>query len=339
MMPSWRAFSLSNSRKSGSPFPLAGLFSLLLFCFCAAAFAQTESTGTDAKVQQLYQEAKSAEDAGDLPAAAAKYESLLQVAPKLAAAYNNLGALYLRQMDYKKATAVLERGLKIDPRMSSASALLGVALYETGDYANARTRLEAALRANPKDDNAEMFLANDLIKMGELSAAASHLEQISGRQPKNQEVLYLLGKVHMKLSEQALAKLNAIDANSVWVHEISGEVMESMKNYDGALIEYKKAAEMAPDQSGVHFLLGNAYWSLSKWNDAVQEFKIELSNDPSNCTAQWKMGNAILEQHESPEEALDDVNKALAVCPNLVQARVDRARALTRLDRNEEAVK
>jgi tetratricopeptide (TPR) repeat protein len=338
MKHSWRAFSLLNSLKFERAFPLAALLSLFLFCFCAVVSAQTENSGTDAKVQQLYREAKAAEAQGDLSTAAEKYESLLQVAPKLAAAYNNLGALYLRQKDYKKAAAVLERGLKIDPRMSSASALLGIALYESGEYAAARSRLEATLRANPKDDNAEMFLANDLIKMGELSAAASHLEQISSRQPKNQEVLYLLGKVHMKLSEQALAKLNAIDSNSVWVHEISGEVMESMKNYDGALIEYKKAVEMGPDQPGVHFLLGNAYWSLSKWSDAVQEFKIELSNDPSNCTAQWKMGNAILEQHESPEEALDDVNKALAICPNLVQARVDRARALTRLDRNEEAV-
>jgi len=47
----------------------------------------------------------------------------------------------------------------------------------------------------------------------------------------------------------------------------------------------------------------------------------------------------VLEQHASPEEALTDVEKALAICPNLMAARVDRARALMKLDRHTEALK
>jgi tetratricopeptide (TPR) repeat protein len=301
--------------------------------------AQSEPSANDPQVQKLYGDAKDAEARGDLEAAESSYESLLKLAPHLGPAYNNLGAFYLRQKEYKKAVEVLERGLKVDPKMSSASALLGISLYEMGDYNSARHPLEVALRANPKDDNAELFLANDLIKMNDWDAAATHLRQIVQRQPNNQEVWYLLGKVHMKLSEAALGKLNEIDPNSIWVHEVSGEIMESMKNYDGALIEYKKAVELAPQQPGFHYALGNAYWSLQSWDAATQEFKQELAIDPSNCMSQWKLGNIVLEQHQDFNEALDHVNKALAVCPNLVQARVDRARALLKLDRNEEAMK
>jgi len=301
--------------------------------------AQSDAEMNDPRVSKLYGEAKAAQARGDLAGAAANYESLLQVAPRLGAAYNNLGALYLRQREYKKAAEVLEKGLKIDPKMSSASALLGISRYEMGDYVGARHSLEAALRTNPKDYNAELFLANDLIKLGELNPAADHLRQLSQRQPANQEIWYLLGKVHMKLSEQALSKLNEIDPNSVWVHQISGEIMESMKNYDGALIEYKKAVEMAPQRSGTHYLLGNAYWSLNMWDAATEQFKAELSNDPANCLAQWKIGNIVLEQRGNPEGALAEVEKALTICPNLMQARVDRARALMKLDRHAEALK
>lgn len=60
--------------------------------------------------------------------------------------------------------------------------------------------------------------------------------------PQNQEVWYLLGKAHMQLSEQALTRMNAIDPNSVLAHEVSGEIMESVKNYDGAVVEYKKGS-------------------------------------------------------------------------------------------------
>ena len=299
---------------------------------------QKSSSADAPQVQQLYFEAKSAQSQGDLAGAVAKYEKLLQVAPNLAAAYNNLGALYLQQREYKKAAAVLEKGLKLDPKMASASTLLGISLYEMGDYANARRNLEAGMRANPKDDNAELFLSNDLIKLDEFDAAAAHLRQLSRRQPQNQEIWYLLGKVHMKLSEQALANLNAIDPDSVYAHQISGEVMEGMKNFDGAILEYKKAVDLAPQQPGTHYLLGNAYWSIQMWESAAEQFHAELANDPANCNAQWKLGNIVLEQHQDPSEALAQIEKALSVCPGLAQARLDRGRSLMRLERNEEAI-
>src|SRR5436309_12745959 len=116
----------------------------------------------------------------------------------------------------------------------------------------------------------------------------------------------------MQLSEKALAQLNAVDPNSVFAHEVSGDVMASMKNYDGAILEYKKAVEMAPHQAGTHYKLGDAYWSLTEWDSAAQHFQAELNNDPNNCLAQWKLGNILLAQHMSPDDALADTDRALA---------------------------
>jgi len=320
----------------------AAFLRLALFsCFfglLASVPVRAQERAEDPHVQQLYGEAKAAELGGDLKTAVAKYNALLSAAPKLAPAYNNLGALYLRMREFRKAIDVLQKGLSIDPKMSSASAMLGIALYESGDYAAAKARLESTLRNKPDDNNVELFLANDLIKLGDLDSAASHLQRLATRQPKNQEVWYLLGKVHMKLSEKALGHLNEIDPNSVWVHQISGEVMESMKNYDGALLEYRKAVELAPAQPGVHFLLGNAYWALAMWSESVKEFQAELDIDPANCSAHWKIGNAMLEQRQDPDVARSHLEQALGLCPSLVQAKVDRARALIRLERNEEAI-
>jgi tetratricopeptide (TPR) repeat protein len=320
--------------------PVLCLFVLALTCLCVLTrvVAQSTAVENDPRVSRLYNEAKEEQARGDLAGAAASYEALLQIAPRLAPAYNNLGSLYVRQREYRKAANVLEKGLRVDPKMSSASALLGIALYELGDYAAARRNLESALRADPKDTNAELLLANGLIKLGEFQSAADHLRRLSERLPENQEIWYLLGKVHMKLSEEALSKLTNLDPNSVWVHEISGEVMESMKNYDGALLEYKKAVEVAPQQAGTHYHLGNAYWSLNMWDAATEQFRAELANDPSNCMAQWKIGNIILEEHGDSAGALAEIQKALDACPDLMSARVDRARALIKLERHSEAV-
>ncbi len=313
-------------------------FLVLLVSGLPARPAQTDSADSDARVQELYSQAKAAQAQGDLATAIAKYEQILHIAPRLGPAYNNLGALYFRQRDYRKAATVLEQALKISPGMPSASALLGISLFEVGEYDKARPRLEAALHANGSDSNAQMFLVKDLTKLGDYDAAAVQLQQLAGRDPKNQEVWYLLAKVHMKLSEQALARMNAIDPHSVLAHQLSGEMMESMNNYDGAVVELKKAVEMAPRQPGTHYKLGDAYWSLSQWDSASEQFQAELSVDPANCMARWKIGNILLQKNGSPEEALAGIEQALSMCPALTDARVDRARALMKLNRNAEAV-
>jgi len=315
------------------------LLALLLFAPARiAARAQSKSSEVDPRVQQLYAEAKDAEAQGDQNTAIAKYQSILQIAPSLGPAYNNLGALYLRQREYAKAVDILQKGLKVDPQMPSASALLGISLYEMGDYARARARLEAALRANPKDSNVEMTLANDLVKLNEPEAAAIHLREITEREPKNQLAYYQLGKVYMQLSQEALSKLQEIDPNSYLVHEVSGEIMESMNNFDGAIVEYKKAVELAPQQPGTHYRLANVYYLLLDYDSATREFQAELANDPRNCSAQWKLGSIVLLQHGDPQAALDDIDKAVAMCPNLTEARLDRAKALLRMERTQDAL-
>ena len=312
---------------------------LLLFPGSLNAQNHARAGGDDERVQELYAEAKSAQAAGNLAEAAARYEAILKIAPKLAAAYNNLGSIYLQQREFRKAAQVLQRGLEINRDMPSASALLGIALYEMGEYAGARPRLEVALRANPNDGNAEMYLANDLIHLGEYEKAAEHLRELAKREPKNQEAWYLLGKVYLQLSQASLAKLNEIDPNSYLTHQVSGEVMESMNNLDGALLEYKKAVELAPDRHGTHYHLGNAYWLLLMWEPAKKEFQAELANDPQNCQAQWKLGDILLEQQAEPQSALEQLDKALAMCPESPEAHEDRGRALLKLERYEDAAK
>jgi tetratricopeptide (TPR) repeat protein len=334
----WSLFAAPNSSRFPKAVRSCFLASSILLFPVLAAHSQSEPEANDPRVMQLYTRAKSAEQSGDIAGAISKYQSILEVAPHLGPAYNNLGALYLRQHQYTKAIVILKQGLKVDRSMYSATVLLGIAYYETGDYREARQPLEAAVRANPKDDNAELYLAKDLIKLEDFGPAATHLQELTKRDPKNQEVWYTLGKVYMQLSEAALAKVDAIDPNSVLSHEIRGDIMASMKNFDGALVEYKKAVDLAPQQSGTHYKLGDAYWQLDDWADATEQFQAELINDPGNCNARWKLGDILLEQHLRPEEALDDINQALQICPSLKEAVPDRATALIRLNRYEDAV-
>ena len=289
-------------------------------------------------VEQLYAQARGASAKGDTTTAIARYRAMIKLAPHLAPAYNNLGMLYFNQHDYVHAAEVLRRGLDINPRMPTAVAMLGMSYFQLGEDQKAEPLLRQALRADPKNGQIEMMLTHLLINAKELEEAASRLRDFLARNPKDQEAWYLLGKTYLQMSENALGKVHEIDPNSVVAHEIAGEIDESMHNYDLALVEYKKAIALAPKMPGTHMHMGEAYWYIGKWESAETEFRAELENDPYNCLARWKLANSILEANDSNEEALKQLNVAIERCPALMQARVDRARALVRLGKQTQAL-
>jgi len=311
--------------------------SLFLAFVSVTARAQSGDDEVTPEVEQLYAQAKAAQQRNDNATAIEKYKAMIKLAPHLAAAYNNLGMLYFNEHDFSNAADTLERGLKLHQNMPTASAMLGMSYYEMGMNDKAEPFIRAAVKANPTDNHAEMMLANLLIRQRKYNEAAQTLNHYLARNPKDQDAWYSLGKTYLQMSQDALVKINEIDPNSVVAHEIAGEIDESMHNYDLALVEYKRAIDLAPQQPGTHLHMGNAYWLTGKWESAQTEFKAELAIDPNNCTAHWKMANSMLEANDSNDDALAELNQAIDRCPTLMQARVDRARALIRLGRHSEA--
>jgi tetratricopeptide (TPR) repeat protein len=310
----------------------------LLALIAIPLMAQSSSNEVTPAVQKLYAEAKAAQQQGDDNTAIDKYRQMLRLAPHLAPAYNNLGMLYFNHHEYAEAVPVLERGLSINADMPTATALLGLSYFELGENQKAEPVLERALRANPADDNVQMSLAHVLLNLGKNQEAVRSLNEYLARNPKDQQAWYLLGKTYLQMSEDALGRVNQIDPNSYVAHEVAGEIDESMHNYDGALVEFKKAVDLAPQQPGTHLRLGNVYWVMGKWQSAQDEFRAELSIAPTDCIARWKLANSILEANGSPDEALTDLNESIARCPKVMQARVDRARALIKVGRNAQAL-
>src|ERR1035437_10080678 len=67
------------------------------------ARARSNANAGDPRGHQVYRESKEAQTSGDQAGAIAKYKSILQIAPGLVAAYNNLGLLYFQQREYRQA--------------------------------------------------------------------------------------------------------------------------------------------------------------------------------------------------------------------------------------------
>lgn len=319
-----------------------GSFGSLFFCLCLllASPARAAQSGNEItpEVQRLYSEAQAAQQQGDVTTAIAKYRAILRTAPGLAPAYNNLGMLYFNSGQYAEAAPVLEHGLRLNPRMTTASTMLGLSYFELGENQKAEPLLQRAAVADTSDKNVQMSLAHVLLALGRNDEAIRHLNEYLKRNPRDQEAWYLLGKTYLQLSEDALGKVNQIDPNSFVAHEVAGEIDEGMHNYDGALVEFKKAVELAPQDPGTHLRLANIYWVMGKWASAEAEFRTELDRAPTDCVARWKMANSMLEANEANDEILKNLDEAIERCPNLMQARVDRAHVLINLKQEKQAL-
>ncbi len=310
----------------------------LLLAPVAARAAQSGGDEVNPRVQQLYAEAQAAQQQGDATTAIAKYRAMIRLAPSLAPAYNNLGMLYFNGGQFAEAAPVLEHGLKLNPRMATASTMLGLCYFELGENEKAEPLLERAAAAQPSDTNVQMSLAHVLLSLGRNDEAIHRLNDYLKSNPKDQEAWYLLGKTYLQLSEDALGKVNQIDPNSFVAHEVAGEIDESMRNYDGALVEFKKAVDLAPQDSGTHLRLANLYWVMGKWTSAQDEFRAELAQAPGDCVARWKLADSMLEAGGANDDILKDLNEVVERCPKLMQARVDRAHVLINLKQEKEAL-
>lgn len=314
-------------------------FSVCLFSAAVApASAQSSSGGVSPQVQQLYSQAVAAQQSGDLETATAKYRAMIRIDPGLAPAYNNLGMLLFNQRNYAAAAPVLARGLEINPHMTTSVIMLGLAYFELGENTRAEPWLQRAVHADPSNADAQLSLSHVLLNLGKSQQAISHLRAYLAVKPRDQQAWYLLGETYLRLSEDALGKVREINPNSFVADEVAGEIDQGMHNYGGAMVLFKKAVDLAPQDPGTHQRLANVYWLMGKWQSAQAEFHKVLSLAPGDCQARWKLGNAILQANGALQSALKELNRSIRECPDLMQAHVDRARALIQLNQARKAL-
>ena len=290
------------------------------------------------EVQTLYRQAQKAQAAHHEEMAVADYQKILKLAPDLAAAYNNLGRLFYNLGRFPEAITTLRQGLVLAPDMYPAQVMLGASFFKLGQFSEALPPLEIGAKALPDDRFAHVTLAQVLIGLNRLQEAIPQLEFVLTQNPKDQEAWYVLGKLHLQLSQDAFLQVQTIDPAAPLAHLLAGELMESMQNTPGAVDAYKQAIAADPNVPGPLEHLADLYWHTGDWANARDAYRALLSKQPGNCSAHWKLANSLDELGESPTTSLQEINTALEQCPSLAQAHAERARLLLRLGKAADAL-
>jgi anaphase-promoting complex subunit 3 len=249
---------------------------------------------------------------------------------------NALGRLYFRKGRYPEAISALEKALQLDGQLTPARGLIGVAYYQLGNYSEAKPYLSDALRLNPRDRDIKFCLARTLYELDDFVGAAELFRNIQNDEPQNASVLYALGLTYMKLTGSALETLQRSNPDSYLVDLLLGKSAEAANDYTEAIKHFRVAISKQPQMLGLHYSLGNAYALSGQYPEAIQEFRSELKLNSYDYRASSRVAELVLK--ESPEEALQLANSALAVQPNSWQTLLIRGQAYLELNNPKRAI-
>jgi tetratricopeptide (TPR) repeat protein len=242
-------------------------------------------------------EAINAQRHGEYDRALAIYDRILHVDPTRARTLNNKGAVLLNQGDLVGAAACFEAALRVNPDAPDVVNNLGVAARRSGDRAAAEEHFRKALSLDPAANDARFNLALVLVDRGAVDEA-----------------------------RECVAPLIALDG--LW--NIKSEAARLLARLDAeakpedAQRELQTAAGIVPEEG----LLGD----LAALHVVARDFdrafgEIERTLNRREDPRMLSNRGVVQLQQGHPEAALEDFDRALALAPDLIEARYNRALA------------
>ncbi len=189
-----------------------------------------------------------------------------------------------------------------DPRIAE-----GTALHDAGRYDDAIAKYKAVLADDPANGLALYELAYSYQAKGDFAKCRTILEPLAGTKGK--------------LQPQILTSLaNCLDG--------SGDAQ-------GAVAAYRKALSLAPDDPGTLYNLGIALMGQSKFDEARDVLKKELSARPGHANGHYALGR-VFEVQTFRAAAVLEYLRFLAIEPSTSRSKDVAARLLALLNQGVE---
>jgi Flp pilus assembly protein TadD len=284
--------------------------SLLLFFLLHGQQLQAQATPPDEPVLRMLQSGAAAMRQGKAADAEGFFRQAVAAAPTLPDAYFGLGMAELREGKTEDAERALTRALELSPNIPGANMFLGIAQYQMNKLDAAIASLKLEVEAQPASAEALTWLGIVELGAGNPEEAVGPLDRAAALSPKDANVLDYRGRAHSMVAQESYRALTALDPDSWRVHRALGEIAAESKQWQEAIVEYKKAIEKQNQDSDLYEALGEAYQGLSRFDDATRAYEAELKFSPRNAIALFSLGR-IQVLNGDPEKGVALLRQAI----------------------------
>ncbi|GAB4232085.1 MAG: hypothetical protein Kow00121_60210 [Elainellaceae cyanobacterium] len=144
-------------------------------------------------VDQLFEQGSAAQRARDYAEAESIWQRIIQLEPRNAIAYNNLGLALYEQGNLEKAIEAYQKAIELDGQFALAYRNLGIALYEQNKFDEAIDAFQQSIIYDQDDAIAYNNLALVLYEQGEFDQAIDMLQQVIRLRPDDATAYNNLG--------------------------------------------------------------------------------------------------------------------------------------------------
>lgn len=196
---------------------------LIVAVFCVAVFfgprvraaAQNISPEARGKIVALFEQARQAEQRGDLLASAGLYKKILILDPTLAEVWANKGLVLYELQKHQEAVSAFEKAAALKPALLTPHLFLGIEYLRLGEASKAVPALKSALAVEPHHPQASYELANAYAALDRFELAIENYQNLLRHNPGMEQAWYRLGIAYMNWSKAAGLDLVDADRKSV----------------------------------------------------------------------------------------------------------------------------
>lgn len=276
---------------------------VLAFLLLITASILVSTPAHASRVQELYEEATAAREAGDYGRAIELYAEAVAIDPGYADGWLNLGFACYEAGDYAGVEEPLSKALRLGTdRDTDAWKILGSAREKLGDYGSALEAYDEAITAG---GSADVFMgaarcARSLDRDGD---AVQYLEKANTKYPNDKEITAALTRVLLETGdlEGAIALVPA-GSDALLTADVcyeAGDYARASEFYSAAY----ESGEGPPAARG----LGFALYELEEYGEAAR-YLIEYIDAEDDDAAAWnRLGNSYvkLERYVDARDAYD----------------------------------
>ncbi len=235
--------------------------------------AATSLKKGDDAAEAHYLLAKIATAQDDPANAVVHLQQAVDLTPKFAQAWSDLGAARQLQQDDAAALKAYERAVALNPNDAIAQYRFGSELLHEGDSHQAVEHLAAAYRLNPDDQSTLNALQTALRREGR-STEADQIRQkladlLRSRDQKNQNVL------------------EAVKLNN------KGAALEKEGNLADAAQQYKEALALDPEHNGIRVNYAIALLRQGLWTEGLNQLHEASQREPDNLKIKTALNDAL----------------------------------------------
>ncbi len=237
---------------------------------------------------------------GELAQAERLYRQILEVDPKQALVYSNLGAVLQATGRSQEAWACWKEAVRLNPSFGNAHNNLGGYHKEQRQWAEAIACYRQALRFEPNNVDANYNLGVILQEEGQFADAIESFLRIIQVNPYHADAYNNLGSAFFKLGRHAEAieyygQTLRVDPNHAGALNNLGGALHAQGRIAEAIQCYRQALYLNPNYATAYNNLGTAFFEQGHYEDANQCFQNALELNPEDHA--YRLNLVHIRQH------------------------------------------